>query len=86
MRLGSDAVALLDLDDPRKVIARAKEYLMAPRELYERVGDVPNVVFPTAAIAYPETDEIRIYYGGADTVFCMAPAKISELIHFARNM
>jgi beta-1,4-mannooligosaccharide/beta-1,4-mannosyl-N-acetylglucosamine phosphorylase len=78
-------VALLDLDDPRKVIARGKEYIMAPREMYERVGDVPNVVFPTAVIPYPQEDEVRIYYGGADTVFCLATAKISELIHFARH-
>jgi predicted GH43/DUF377 family glycosyl hydrolase len=78
-------VALLDLEDPRKVIARGKQYIMAPREMYERVGDVPNVCFPTAVIAYPERDECRIYYGGADTVFCMATAKISELIDFARN-
>jgi predicted GH43/DUF377 family glycosyl hydrolase len=78
-------VALLDLDDPRKVIARGKEYIMAPREMYERVGDVPNVVFPTAVIPYPEKDEARIYYGGADTVMCLATAKISDLIDFARN-
>lgn len=78
-------VALLDLKDPRKVIARSKEYIMAPRESYERVGDVPNVVFPTAAIAYPEKDELRIYYGAADTVFCMATAKISELVDFAKS-
>jgi predicted GH43/DUF377 family glycosyl hydrolase len=78
-------VALLDLKDPRKVLARGKEYIMAPSELYERVGDVPNVVFPTAAIPYPERDELRIYYGGADTVFCLATAKISELIRFARE-
>jgi beta-1,4-mannooligosaccharide/beta-1,4-mannosyl-N-acetylglucosamine phosphorylase len=78
-------VALLDLDDPRKVIARSKEYLMAPSEMYERVGDVPNVVFPTAMIPYPEKDEMRIYYGGADTVFCLATAKISEMIDFARS-
>jgi predicted GH43/DUF377 family glycosyl hydrolase len=78
-------VALLDLDDPRKVIARGKEYLMAPREPYERIGDVPNVVFPTAAIAYPDKDELRIYYGGADTVFCLAAASIRELIEFAKR-
>lgn len=78
-------VALLDLEDPRKVIARGKEYVLAPREAYERVGDVPNVVFPTAVIPYPEKDECRIYYGGADTVFCMATARISDLIDFARN-
>ena len=78
-------MALLDLKNPRKVIARAKEYILAPREMYERVGDVPNVVFPTAAIPYPEKDELRIYYGAADTVFCMATAKISELIAFAKT-
>jgi predicted GH43/DUF377 family glycosyl hydrolase len=78
-------VALLDLEDPRKVLARSKEYLMAPRESYERIGDVPNVVFPTAALPDWEKDELRIYYGAADTVFCMATAKLSELIEFART-
>ena len=78
-------VALLDLDDPSKVIARGKEYLMAPLEPYERIGDVPNVVFITSAIADYEKDEMRLYYGGADTCFCMATAKISDLIEFAKE-
>lgn len=78
-------IALLDLKDPRKVLARSKEYIMAPREIYERVGDVPNVVFPTCAIPFPDKDELRIYYGAADTVFCMATAKISQLIQFAKT-
>jgi predicted GH43/DUF377 family glycosyl hydrolase len=77
-------VALLDLDDPTKVIARAKEYLMAPSESYERVGDVPNVVFVTSAIPDFAKDEIRLYYGAADTSFCMATARISDLIEFAK--
>lgn len=77
-------VALLDLEDPSKVIARGKEYLMAPTEPYERVGDVPNVVFVTSAIPDCKKDEVRLYYGAADTVFCMATAKISDLIEFAR--
>lgn len=78
-------VALLDLDDPAKVIARGKEYLMAPSEDYERIGDVPNVVFVTSAIPDFEKDEIRLYYGAADTCFCMATAKISDLIEFAKS-
>ena len=78
-------IPLLDLKDPRKVIARGKEWIMAPRESYERVGDVPNVVFVTAAIPDYDRDEVRLYYGGADTVFCMASAKISELIEFAKT-
>ncbi|MCL6518980.1 MAG: glycoside hydrolase family 130 protein [Armatimonadetes bacterium] len=78
-------LALLDLEDPSKVIARGKEYLMAPTELYERVGDVPNVVFVTSAVPDYEKDEVRLYYGAADTVFCMAVAKIRDLIEFART-
>lgn len=78
-------VALLDLDDPSKVIARGKEYLMAPTEEYERVGDVPNVVFVTSAIPDLAKDEIRLYYGAADTSFCMATARISDLIEFAKT-
>ena len=45
----------------------------------------PQFEFPTAAIAYPGSDELRVYYGGADTVFCLATAKISDLIHFAKT-
>ena len=78
-------VALLDLEDPSRVIARSKEYLMAPSEVYERVGDVPNVVFVTSAIPDFEKDEVRLYYGAADTCFCLATARISDLIEFARK-
>ena len=46
----SFGAALLDLDQPWRVIARAKPYLIAPREIYELAGDVPNVAFPCAAI------------------------------------
>jgi beta-1,4-mannooligosaccharide/beta-1,4-mannosyl-N-acetylglucosamine phosphorylase len=49
------------------------------------VGDVPNVVFVTAAIPDYDKDLVRIYYGGADTCFCHATACISELIDFCRN-
>ena len=78
-------VALLDPEDPSRIIARSKEYLMAPSEAYERVGDVPNVVFVTSAIPDFEKDELRLYYGAADTCFCLATAKISDLIEFARK-
>lgn len=38
--------ALLDKDEPWKVLYRSKDYILAPYELYECVGDVPNVTFP----------------------------------------
>jgi beta-1,4-mannooligosaccharide/beta-1,4-mannosyl-N-acetylglucosamine phosphorylase len=81
----SFGAALLDLEKPWKVIYRTKPYLLNPRENYECVGDVPNVVFPCAALVDPPSDRIAIYYGGADTVTCIAFAKFSELMDFIIN-
>ena len=46
----SMGAALLDLDEPWRVLARGRDYLLSPQVLYEQVGDVPNVVFPCAAL------------------------------------
>ncbi len=81
----SMGAALLDLDEPWRVIARSSSYLLAPAASYERVGDVPNVVFPCAALVDPATDRIAIYYGGADTVVCLAFGQLSEVIDAARR-
>ena len=76
--------ALLDLDQPWKVIARTKPYLLNPRTIYECVGDVPNVVFPCAALADAATGRIAIYYGCADTVTGLAFCQVDELIAFIK--
>lgn len=81
----SMGAALLDLDEPWRVLARGAHYLLAPHELYEQVGDVPNVVFPCAALVDEAGDRVTIYYGGADTVVCMAHAHLSELLAFVRS-
>jgi predicted GH43/DUF377 family glycosyl hydrolase len=78
-------VALLDLECPWIVRARAKAYLMSPDTPYERVGDCPNVCFINAAIPDFDRDEMRLYYAGADQVLCLATCRISELIEFAKN-
>ncbi|MEW6170572.1 MAG: glycoside hydrolase family 130 protein [Candidatus Omnitrophota bacterium] len=75
--------ALLDLNKPWKVLYRTKDYLLAPYETYERVGDVPNVVFPSSAVVIGET--IRLYYGCADTCISMAEANIKEVIKFIKT-
>ena len=72
--------ALLDLDEPWRVKYRSKDYLLAPWELYECVGDVPNVVFPCAALTDSATGRIAIYYGCADTVTGIAFTTVDELI------
>ncbi len=81
----SFGAALLDLEQPWKVLYRTRPYLLNPRAYYECVGDVPNVVFPCAALVDPPTDRMVIYYGGADTVTCLAFAKVSEIIEFTKE-
>ncbi len=81
----SAGVALLDLDEPWKVIARANRYLIAPWMPYECVGDVPNVVFPCAALCDAPSGRVAIYYGAADTVVCLAFAYAQELVDFAKE-
>jgi len=75
--------ALLDLKKPWKTLYRTKDYLLAPTEPYERVGDVPNVVFPSSAVVLGE--KIRLYYGCADTCISMAEAKTKDLIKFIKS-
>jgi beta-1,4-mannooligosaccharide/beta-1,4-mannosyl-N-acetylglucosamine phosphorylase len=81
----SMGAALLDLDEPWKVIARGRDYLLSPQTPVEQVGDVPNVVFPCAALVDRATDRISIYYGAADTVTCLAHGYLSEIIASIRR-
>jgi len=81
----SFGAALLDRDQPSRVLYRAAPYILAPKERYECVGDTPNVAFPCAAICDPPTGRIAIYYGGADTVTCLAFAYVDELIAFVKE-
>ena len=81
----SFGAALLDLEDPWKVIYRSSPYLLSPQTIYECVGDVPNVVFPSAALYDQPSGRIAIYYGGADTVSALAFAYLNEVIEFLKT-
>ncbi|MHC4252407.1 MAG: glycoside hydrolase family 130 protein [Planctomycetota bacterium] len=81
----SAGVALLDLDEPWKVIARSKSYIMSPQTDYECVGDVPNVAFPCAALTDAETGRMAFYYGAADTVTGLAFSTTDALIDFVKE-
>lgn len=72
--------ALLDLDEPWKVRKRSRDYILAPYEYYECVGDVPNVTFPCAALCDAPTGRIAIYYGCADTVTGLAFTTVDDLM------
>jgi predicted GH43/DUF377 family glycosyl hydrolase len=71
--------AILDADDPSKVIARSKYPLIFPEEPYEVCGRVPNVVFLCNAIVEPD-GMVKIYYGAADTCIGMAEAKLDNIV------
>jgi beta-1,4-mannooligosaccharide/beta-1,4-mannosyl-N-acetylglucosamine phosphorylase len=81
----SFGAALLDLEKPWIVKARSKSYLLSPQEYYECVGDVPNVVFPCAALCDSSTGRLAIYYGGADTVVNLAFAYVQDIIELLKR-
>jgi beta-1,4-mannooligosaccharide/beta-1,4-mannosyl-N-acetylglucosamine phosphorylase len=73
-------LALLDLDDPTKVIKRCNEWVFGPNEYYERVGDVPDVTFPCGVVV--KGDDLIMYYGAADTTIAIATASLKEVVDF----
>jgi predicted GH43/DUF377 family glycosyl hydrolase len=73
-------LALLDLEDPTRLIRRGDEWVMSPREPYEVIGDVGYVVFPCGQVVDKESGEIRLYYGAADTSIALARGNVSEIL------
>ncbi len=69
---------LLDLENPRKVIARTHAPLLVPEEEYEHYGKVKDIVFPTGAVLRGDT--IFLYYGAADTTTCVATGSLKALL------
>jgi predicted GH43/DUF377 family glycosyl hydrolase len=76
-RLG---LALLDLENPAKVIRRTDEWIFGPKAHYERDGDVDDVVFPCGWIK--KDDKVLIYYGAADSRICLATAGFDEIVDY----
>jgi len=81
----SVGAALLDIDQPWKVMARTSPYILSPQTYYECVGDVPNVAFPCAALVDSATGRLALYYGGADTVTAVAFGYVQELVQFTKD-
>jgi len=75
----SAGIMLLDLNDPSKVLGMSKMPLIAPETAYERNGFRNDVIFPGGMIL-EENGEVKIYYGAADTVECLATADVEALV------
>ncbi|HTE48867.1 MAG TPA: glycosidase, partial [Candidatus Paceibacterota bacterium] len=69
---------LLDLADPAIVLSRTTDPIFEPKELYEKVGVVNNVVFPCGMAMIG--DLLYIYYGGADTVVGVATIELDIVL------
>ncbi len=79
----SMGAAILDLKDPSRVLYRTQPYLLAPAASYELAGDVPNVLFPTAALS--DREKVALYYGAADTVVGLAFGYLEEILRFVKS-
>ncbi len=77
-RIYHAAAALLDLEDPSKVIGRMKRPLFSPTEKWEKNGDVNNVVFPTGTTL--KGNRLYIYYGAADKRIAAKSVDMAELL------
>jgi beta-1,2-mannobiose phosphorylase / 1,2-beta-oligomannan phosphorylase len=73
-------LALVDLQEPTRILGRASDWVFGPLAAYERQGDVPNTVFPCGLVHDAASGELRLYYGAADTTICLATAQLDEVL------
>jgi predicted GH43/DUF377 family glycosyl hydrolase len=76
-RLG---LALLDIEDPTRVIRRSEEWIFGPKAHYEREGDVDDVVFPCGWLR--KNRRVLMYYGAADSCIALATASLDDLVDY----
>jgi len=79
-RLGA---ALFDLEDPRRLIARTRRWLLTPVADYERMGDGPNVIFSCGG--FVREGKVWLYYGAADSSICLAYAGMDDVISLVKQ-
>ena len=69
---------ILDYKDPTKVLHRAAHPILEPTEHYENNGAKAGVVYVCGAVIKDKT--LFVYYGGSDSVVCVATADIDEFL------
>jgi beta-1,4-mannooligosaccharide/beta-1,4-mannosyl-N-acetylglucosamine phosphorylase len=79
-------LALLALDEPRRILRRTDEWVLAPTAPYELSGDVNKVVFPTGWVLDAATGRLAIYYGAADSVISLVTASLDEILTMMRTV
>ncbi len=69
---------LLDLKNPEKVLYRSSQPILEPDEWYENEGFKAGVIYASGAVI--KDGLLFVYYGGADTVCCVAVADIQKFL------
>ncbi len=69
---------ILDLKDPTKILYRSKKPVLEPDEYYENEGFKAGVIYSCGAVVV--NGRLIVYYGGADSVSCVATAKLDEFL------
>lgn len=78
----SVGAALLDRDNPSRVLKRGKGWIMNPEEPYECMGQTANVQFPCATLVDGDTGRICVYYGAADTCTALAFTTVDIMLEW----
>lgn len=76
--------AILDRDEPSKVLYRCADYLLTPETEYEERGFVPNVCFPCATLQDADTGRIAVYYGCADSYVGLAFTTVDGVVDYIK--
>ena len=77
-------VMLLDLEKPWIIKGKSKDPILSPDHLYERVGDVGNVVFTNGWIV-EDDGKVLIYYSGADSNISVATTSVEHLLSLCKE-
>lgn len=78
-------MVLLDKENPAKVLHRTDDWVFGPEEHYEREGNVDDRIFPCGVIHDTKTNELKLYYGAADTSVAVAIADVNSLVDHVSN-
>lgn len=69
---------ILDFNDPTRILYKSQNPILEPDEYYENEGFKAGVIYSCGAVV--KDGELFVYYGGADSVVCVASVELSSLL------
>lgn len=75
---------LLDLNDPTKILYRTRTPILEPDLDYENNGFKAGVIYSCGAVV--KDGELYVYYGGSDSVTCVAMANLEKFLYELKTL